>query len=363
VVAGEASADAHGAKVIERLTAKLPGTKIFGLGGEKLEAAGLEPVADSAALNVVGISEALRGLKRIKGIFDTVMEQACSRRPGVALLMDLPDFNLRLAKRLHRASIPVVYYIAPQAWAWRRRRVRSLRKWVRRLAVVFPFERQFFEKYRVPVEYVGHPLTEESRPVPEPVANRVAIVPGSRPREIERLLPALAQAARILLQENRDLQFVLPLAPGLDASRVNQILDTANVKVEVISGGASRALAGSRLGLVTSGTATLEAALASVPMVVVYRVSRTTYALVRSMYRLQHACIVNILAGRGLVPELLQGKVRPENIADSARPLLIDGPDREQTIEGLRQVTAELGAGQPSERVAQILGEILRDGQ
>ncbi len=361
VVAGEASADAHGAKVIERMRADVSGVCFFGLGGEKLQAAGLEPVADSSALSVVGISEALRSLARIRRIYKTVLEHAQKRQPDVALLMDLPDFNLRLAKRLFRMGIPVVYYIAPQAWAWRRGRVRKLRKWVRKLAVVFPFEQEFFERFQVPVEYVGHPLCEDSEPLPETPAGRVAIVPGSRPREIERLLPALAGAARILWEERPELKFVLPLAPGLDPEMVQHLLDQAGVQAELVRGGATRALQGSILALVTSGTATLEAALAGVPMVVVYRVSRTTYALVRSMSRLQHASIVNILAGRGLVPELLQGRVRPEAIAASARRLLNDGTAREQTIAGLLQVKSDLGTGQPSVQVARMLLDILAE--
>jgi lipid-A-disaccharide synthase len=363
VVAGEASADAHGARVIDRLKQQLSGVECFGLGRERLEAAGLSAVADSDVLRVVGISEALRGLSKIRRVFRRVMEEVERRRPSAALLIDLPDFNLRLAKKLKKRGVPVAYYIAPQAWAWRKGRVRQLRRRVQKLCVVFPFEAEFFNNYGVPAEFVGHPLTEEQLPQKQPRPDRVAIVPGSRPREIERLLPALAGAARILKDENPDLEFVLPLAAGIDKSRVVELLHAAGVEAELVPGGALAAVPGCRLALAASGTATLECALVSVPMVVVYRVSRTTYLLVRPIYRLPYVCIVNILAGRRLVPELLQGRANAESIAQAAQPLLQDGPERNKMLTGLREVAQSLKSSRrPSERVAAVLAGLLGGG-
>jgi lipid-A-disaccharide synthase len=360
VVAGEASADAHGARVVDQLGRVLPGVECFGLGRERLKAAGLSAVADADALRVVGISEALRGLSKIRGVFKTVIREVERRRPSAALLIDLPDFNLRLARRLKKLNVPVVYYVAPQAWAWRRGRVRQLRRRVHRLCVVFPFEEEFFLGHGVPAEFVGHPLTEEEFPHREERPKRVAIVPGSRPREIERLLPALAGAARILKEQAGDLEFVLPLAPGIEAGRVRAILQGAGVEAALLPGGAAGAVPGSRLALVTSGTATLESALAGVPMVVVYRVSRMTYLLVRPIYRLPHVCIVNILAGRGLVPELLQGRANAGAIARAALPRLEDGEERSRTVAGLREVVRSLGSDRrTSERVAGILAGLM----
>lgn len=360
VVAGEASADAHGARVVERLKQDLPAVECFGLGRERLAEAGLEAVADSDALRVVGISEALRGLSGIRRVYKRVLQEVDKRKPSAALLIDLPDFNLRLARKLKKRGVPVVYYVAPQAWAWRKGRVRQLRRRVHRLCVVFPFEAEFFNNYGVPTEFVGHPLTEDDLPAGEPRPNRVAIAPGSRPREIERLLPALAGAARILKDQNPDLQFVLPLAAGISRERVGDLLATAGVKAELVSGGAPAALPGSRLALAASGTATLEAALVGVPMVVVYRVSRTTYLLVRPIYRLPHVCIVNILAGRQVVPELLQGRANPQEIALAAQPLLEDGPQREEMLAGLREAARSLKSDRrPSERVAAVVGGLL----
>ncbi len=363
VVAGEASADAHGARVVERLRRKLPGVECFGLGRERLEAAGLSAVADSDALRVVGISEALRGLPKIRRVFGRVLDEVRNRQPSAALLIDLPDFNLRLARRLNKLDVPVVYYVAPQAWAWRRGRVRQLRRRVHKLCVVFPFEAEFFEKNGVAAEFVGHPLTEDGLPPGEDRPNRVAIVPGSRPREIERLLPAFAGAARILKEQVPDLEFVLPQAPGIEAGRVRELLSRAGVEAALVPGGALRALPGSRLALVASGTATLESALAGVPMVVAYRVSRMTYLMVRPIFRLPYVCIVNILAKRRLVPELLQGRAKAEAVARAALPLLEDGKERTGMLLGLREVAASLQSDRrPSERVAGILAGLLEGG-
>jgi len=257
----------------------------------------------------------------------------------------------------------VVYYVAPQAWAWRRGRVRQLRRRVHKLCVVFPFEAEFFKNHGVEAEFVGHPLTEDGFTPGEDRPNKVAIVPGSRPQEIERLLPALAGAARILKEKVPDLEFVLPLAPGIETKRVQELLGAAGVEAALVPGGALCALTGSRLALLGSGTATLEAALAGVPMVVVYRVSRMTYLLVRPIFRLPYFCIVNILAKRRLVPELLQGRVQAQAIARAALPLLEDSEERTGMLTGLREVAQSLQSDRrPSERVAGILAGLI-DGK
>ena len=315
IVAGEASADAHGAKVLECLLKKLPNLKCFGIGGERLKAAGLEIIADPAALNVVGISEVFKGLGRIRKVFTTIQAEVAIRKPAVAMLIDLPDFNLRLAKKLKRAGVAVVYYIAPQAWAWRKGRVRQIRRRVDKLCVVFPFEEPFFNSHAIEVEFVGHPSCEERVEQAQPDDNKVVLLPGSRSREIQRLLPAIAGAAEVLAKGNPDLHFVLPLAANLDRQLVEQQLKKTRVEIELTNASAREVLAGARLAIAASGTVTLEAALAGVPMVVVYRVSRITYAMVRPIYRLKNICIVNILAGHELVPELLQRRVQAQTIA------------------------------------------------
>ncbi|MBN2495463.1 MAG: lipid-A-disaccharide synthase [Deltaproteobacteria bacterium] len=359
VVAGEASGDLHGAEVLRELAARSPGARFFGLGGERMQARGLERIGGSGPLNVVGLTEVLRGLAAIRRLRDRLLEELDGRRTAAALLIDLPGFNLHLARCLKARAIPVVYYIAPQAWAWRRGRVRKIRRRVDRLCAIFPFEEAFFARHGVAVEYVGHPLTERARDRAAEAPRRVAIVPGSRPREIERLLPPLAAAARLLAGRLGPLDFRLPLAPGIDRGRVEGVLDAAGIRAEIVTGGAARALEGARLGLVCSGTAALEAALCGVPSVVVYRVSALSYAAVRPFFRLPHVCIVNILAGEALLPELLQSAVRPERIADEAAALFDDGERRARCLAGMREVTAGLGQGRPSARVAEILAGYL----
>jgi lipid-A-disaccharide synthase len=415
VVAGEASADAHGAKIVAHLKKNFHNLDCFGIGGTHLVEAGLSPVADGSALSVVGISEAIRGLKKIRHVFSSIVDEVERRRPAVALLIDLPDFNLRLAKKLKKRGIAVVYYIAPQAWAWRKGRVRQIRRRVDKLCAVFPFEEEFFKKHRVEVEFVGHPLLEEKfedskadqycsqrtdgpyerkasgrvhphpprsdrHEYPSPASGRgvirhksnvrgeggevssqmkVALVPGSRRRELERLLPPMIEAARILKQSYPELSFVLPVAAGLDSNWVAGFLKSAEVDVQLVSGSAPAALSSARLALIGSGTATLEAALAGVPMVVVYKVSKTTYALVRPIFQLEHICIVNILAQRRIVPELIQGRVTAQNIVDQALPLMSDSLPRKKMIAELAQVKKGLGAKSPSERVANIISQLL----
>ena len=328
------------------------------MGGVHLVGAGLRQVADPAALNVVGISEALGGLWRIRGVYRALLDEVEAKKPGAALLLDLPDFNLRLARALKQRGVPVLYYIAPQAWAWRKGRVKQLRARVRKLCVVFPFEETFFREHGVAAEFVGHPLTEEPIPAVPPVA-RVALVPGSRSREVERLLPAMAGAAARLRQRLGPLEFVLPIAPTIQEEQVRGILAQAGIQARLVRGGAMEAFRGARLGLVASGTASLEGALAGVPMVVMYRVSQFTYAIARTLSHLSHVCIVNILAGREVVPELLQGAVTPEGIADRAVGLYQEGPARVSALSDLARVKASLGEGNPSGRVSEILDNIL----
>jgi lipid-A-disaccharide synthase len=296
-------------------------------------------------------------------VFKTLLAETRKRKPAVALLMDLPDFNLRLAKHLKRRGVPVVYYLAPQAWAWRKGRVRQIRRRVDRLCVVFPFEESFFSAYGIPVEFVGHPLKEEAPLPKEPDTKKVVLLPGSRPREIQRLLEPIARAALFLQREHPDLTFVLPLAPGLDKNWIEKELGRMGLAAGVSSESASKVLQGARLALAASGTVTLEAALAGVPMVVVYKVSRLTYLLVRPFFQLPFVCIVNILAGRLLVPELLQGRVRAESIGKEALVLLRDDSRREEVITGFREIARSLGGRRPSVRVAEILSGYIGENE
>ncbi|HOX45256.1 MAG TPA: lipid-A-disaccharide synthase [Myxococcota bacterium] len=367
LVAGESSGDAHAAPVLARLRARWPGLECFGLGGAALRREGLEPLAEAEVLNVVGLSEILGRLGRVWRLRRRLLAEVERRRPRVALLVDLPGFNLNLAAHLRRRGVRVVQYVAPQAWAWREGRVAKLRARVDRLCVIFPFEADYFARRGLAAEFVGHPLLERFAQAP-PVAPAgagarpvLALVPGSRPLEVARLLPALARAARLLQAEQPGLRVVLPLAPRIDAGHVRALLAEAGLEAELLHADASRALAGARLGLVASGTAVLEGALCGVPMVVVYRVSWLSRLLARWLVRVPTFAIVNLLAGRRVVPELLQGEVRPARIAAEARALWAEGPERSAALAGLAEVARGLGQQQPSARVAAAVAELLEE--
>jgi len=365
VVAGEASGDAHAAPVLARLRAELPDLECFGLGGEALRREGLEAIAEAEVLNVVGLSEVLGRLGRVLRLRRRLLEEVERRRPRAALLVDLPGFNLNLAAHLKRRGVRVVQYVAPQAWAWRPGRAAKLRARVDRLCVIFPFEQDFFRRFGVATEWVGHPLLERREgagglaPDAPDGAPTLALVPGSRPLEVARLLPPLAAAARLLQQEVPGLRVVLPLAPRVDEGRVRAALAAAGLEAELVRADASRAFRGARLGLVTSGTAVLEGALLGVPMVVVYRVSWLTRLLMRWLARVPHFAIVNLLAGRPVVPELLQAEVRPERIAALARGLWQEGEPRRAALAGLAEVARGLGDRRPAARVAAAVAELL----
>ncbi len=357
VVAGDASADRYGAGVIERL-AQAGGLATFGVGGARMQAAGLEKIGDARAISVVGISEAARGLLAARRLLKSLVQEAKRRRPAVALLMDLPDFNLPLARRLKKLGVPVVYYVAPQAWAWRRGRVRKLRRRVERLCVILPFEEEFFRRRGVAAEYVGHPLTEQPLPAADPRPQRVLLLPGSRRREVERLAGPMLGAARLLKKNHPELRFILPLAEGVEPSWLGRHLAEAGETVEIDRRGAAACLPGARLALAASGTVTLEAALAGVPLVVTYRLSRLSYLIVRSLVRVDRVCLVNLLLGRSVVPELLQGKARPHLLAAAAERLLADGPERQAVLQAYRELASLLGGRRPAERVAEVIGEL-----
>ncbi len=369
VVAGEASGDLHGARLIEALRELAPGPGLdtletFGLGGAEMRRAGCATVADSAEISVVGITEALRVLGRARQIFAALLAEVDRRPPRAAVLIDFPEFNLRLARQLKRRGIPVLYYISPQVWAWRRRRVKTIARVVDRMLVLFPFEVGFYRGAGVPAVHVGHPLVDEvpelpslwDRAAPDGEAGgegpyRLALLPGSRRSEVEALLPAMLGAARLLAAE-LPVQVRLILAPTVPRELVEEAIELAGLPVEVVAEDRFRAIADSHLALCASGTATLEVGLLGTPMIVVYRLAAWTYLLGRMLVRLPYISLVNLVLGRPAVPELIQGEARPERIAAAARDLLSDPAAvvRMRRAEG--ELRGRLGEGGASRRAA-----------
>ena len=364
IVAGEASADLHAARALEELVRLRPGLHAFGGGGARLRAAGLEAIAPAEDVSVMGIAEVLPRIPRILGILRALARAAAERRPRAALLVDLPDFNLRLAAKLKKLGIPVVYYVSPTIWAWRQGRARKIAKVVDRMLCILPFEEGFYEGTGVSARFVGHPLAERPQPSP-PERYRdelglarsrttVALLPGSRPSELRRIFPAMLAAAERIRAVRPDVQFVVPVAPTLTRETFEPYLAThRTVEVKLVDGHTEEVVGASDAALVKSGTSTLETALMLRPMVVVYKLSWLSYLVGRLLVRLAHFALVNILAGRGLVPELLQREASPERMAAEVERLLGDGAAREEQLRGLREVRASLGEPGAARRVAE----------
>ena len=371
IVAGEASADLHAARVLEELRRLRPGVRAFGVGGRRLREAGLEVIAPAEAISVMGLAEVIPAIPRILGILRRLASEAEARRPRAALLVDLPDFNLRLAAKLKKLGVKVVYYVSPQIWAWRQGRARKIARIVDRMLCILPFEEKFYEGTGVSARFVGHPLAERPRPAPPREYRRalglaearttIALVPGSRPSELRRIFPPMLEAAERLRARHPDAQFVVPVAPTLTHEAVEPFLaGHRTLEVKLVDGRAEEVVGASDAALVKSGTSTLEAALMVRPMVVVYRLAWLSYLVGRLLVRIAHFSLVNILAGRRLVPELLQREASPERMASELEKLLDDPAVREAQLEGLRAVRASLGApGAPlrvAEEVAAAMG-------
>jgi lipid-A-disaccharide synthase len=370
IVAGEASADLHASRALEELAKLRPGVRAFGVGGPRLRAAGLEALAPAEDISVMGLAEVLPRIPRILSILRALARAARERRPRAALLVDLPDFNLRLAAKLKKLGIPVVYYVSPTIWAWRRGRAKRIAKVVDRMLCILPFEERFYEGTGVSARFVGHPLAERPPPAPPELyreglglgASRttVALVPGSRSSELARIFPAMLDAAERIRAVRPDAQFVVPIAPTLARAEVESYLASRQaLEVTLVDGRTEEVVGASDAALVKSGTSTLEAALMLRPIVVVYKLSWLTYLVGRLLVRIAHFALVNILAGRGLVPELLQREASPERMAAEIERLLGDRGAREAQLEGMREVRASLGEPGAARRVAEEVARVM----
>lgn len=373
VVAGEASGDLHGARVIEALRTRTPDARFVGMGGPLMQAAGLRPLYDARDISVMGFVEVLPKLFRILSILRGLARAARELRPVAAILCDLPDFNLRLAKKLKQVGIPVTCYIAPMAWAWRPSRVKTLRRFVDRLLVIYPFEQPWFRARGVDAEYVGNPLLEEGHLASPPsrAAARealqlkpddqvIALLPGSRRNEILRVLPSMLAGVALLRAKEPSLRFVLPIAPSLERALVEALVQAANVPVQLVDGRAPEVLAACDTALVCSGTATLETALCERPMVVVFRANPLSLWLARKLVRIPWAALPNVLSERFIVPELLGGDCTPEAIARELAAILHDGPARRAQLQALSSLRAQLGGPGASAKVAARVLELAK---
>jgi lipid-A-disaccharide synthase len=370
VSCGEPSGDLYAGDLVRHLRGHSGALDVFGLGGDRLEEAGGRLVAHVRDLAVVGLLEVLKHLRRLRIVFRSVLAEVDRGRPAVAVLVDYAEFNLRLALELKRRGVPVVYYVSPQVWAWRRGRIRAIRERVTRMVVIFPFEEPLYREAGVPVTFVGHPLVDLARPAGDgpaflasqgldPARPVLAVLPGSRPQEVAHNLPPIAGALRLLRGRRATLQFALAVAPSLDP-RLLDGEDLDGLPVTRVAGRTHALLGASSVGIVASGTATVEAALMDLPSVVVYRLSPLTYALGRPFVRVPHYAMANLIAGREVFKELIQRDFRPEMVAGEVVSLLEDPVRRSDVKRGLEGVRDRLGPPGASERAAAVVAELLR---
>ena len=356
----------YGAQLIEALRRRDPSLQFFGVGGERMRAAGCETVVDAKDLAVVGITEILNHLPKIYGLFHKLIATADASRPDLAIVIDSPAFNWRVARQMHKRGLPVVYYVCPQFWAWRQGRVRLLRKYVDKALVIFPFEEKFYRDRGVDAQFVGHPLADLALPQisRQEYASQlgldahkmwITLMPGSRVKEVRMNLPTMLESATRL---DAEYEFLLPVAPTLDRGWLEGLM--GSVPCVRLVPDALPALAHSRAGIVASGTATVEAALMGTPFVMVYRVSPLTYLLGRSRVKVPYFAMVNLIAGRRVVPELVQQDFTAANVAAEVVKILSDGPARQTMIAGLAEVKASLrGAPDTLPAAEQAAGTIM----
>jgi lipid-A-disaccharide synthase len=371
IVAGEASGDMYGARLVAALRNLAPGITFFGIGGPKMEEAEVRILYRVSQLAVVGMTEVLPKMRFIRQALNELKDALKDSPPNLLILIDYPGFNLNLAKKAHDLGIPVLYYIPPQVWAWRERRVKKIAKRVDRVAVILPFEKEFYSRYGIRVEYVGHPLLDglEERGSSEQVrghlgfgADRfpvVGLLPGSRNEEIIRHMPPMIGAAEIIARTYPDLRCLLPLASTVSEEIVKPYLEDVKFDVSIRSADTKKVLGGCDLALIASGTATLEAAITGTPMVILYKVSFLTYLISKLLAKVTHIGLVNLVAGGEIVPELIQRDATDSRLAEEGLRILEDEAIREDMKANLRMVRDQLGQGGASERTAAIAGEMM----
>ncbi len=383
ISAGEASGEAYGAQLIGALRERVPDAAFFGLGGEAMATAECDNVIATRDISVVGLAEVVSHLPKIYAAFRRLLRVVDERRPVAAVLIDSPDFNFRLARALHRRGIPVFHYVSPQLWAWRPGRIELVRRYVRKMLVIFPFEEPWYRERGIDATYVGHPLAD----VPPPAITReefaqrhgldarkpwIALLPGSRRKEVSFNLPAMQLAARRL---GGEYEYIVPVASTLEQTWVASHADRSYLtpgpepspvgpaRFHYIPNQAAASLHHARAAVVASGTATVEAALAGTPLVMVYRVSPVTWTFGRRLVKVPHYGMVNLIAGREVVPELVQHNFTAANVLNRLREILADGPARERMLADLAEVRQKLhppANGTAAQRAAAIIVAALR---
>lgn len=366
IVAGEASGDMHGANLVKEILKIDPGIRFFGIGGDMMKEAGVKISHHAREMAIVGIFEVINKLSLIRKAMKDMVELMDTVKPDAVILIDYPDFNLRVAKKAKDRGIKVIYYISPQVWAWRKGRVKTISRVVDKMLVVFPFEVPVYRDAGVDVEFVGHPLMD-AVPVGQDrkSARRelcfgeddtvIGLLPGSRKKEVEYLLPEMLQAARLIAKKVGGARFAVPVANTLDTGYIKGFIEGSGIDVQLFSGKTYSVMAASDILLIASGTATLEAAIAGTPMVVTYRMMPLTYMIGKRLVHLEHGSLPNIVAGKGIVPELIQGDATGEKMAEEVLNILNDKGRTEDMRRELKGVREALGAPGASRRAAEVV--------
>jgi len=374
LVAGETSGDLHGAHLVEAIHQIDPEVQFLGVGGEHLARKGMKILYHSQSLAVVGITEVLFKLRTILKALKGLKEALDQEKPNLIVLIDFPDFNLRLAKIARQKGIPVLYYISPQVWAWRHGRVKLIAERVKKMVVFFPFEVPLYKAAGVDVEWVGHPLVDIVKPALskeeafrkfglDPKRRTVGLLPGSRTHEVERFLPPLLASAHLLQKEIPDLQFVIPLAPGFTEETLSPWMRNSPAPLKFIQGWTYDVMNICELLILASGTATLEGAILGKPMIIIYKGSLLSYWIVRAMIQVNHIGLVNLVAGKGIAPELIQKDVNPKRIAEEGLRILKDSVLQQEMVESLKEVRQRLGNPGAAQRAARIVMSLLQTGE
>jgi len=375
IVAGEASGDLHAAKLVDALRASAGGSSLefFGAAGERMRRAGVEPIVKADELSIVGLPEIGRALPMFLRAFRDLKEAATTRRPDVVVLVDFPEFNLKLARTLSRRGLKIVYYISPQLWAWRKYRIRSIRNYVDLLISILPFERDWYAKHRVThVEYVGSPLAREVHPSRDketfcqvhgldPSRPIIALLPGSRHKEIVRIMPVMLETAVMISERDGASQFVVAAGSDKNAVDINDAVGSAGQlpkNLITVVGETFDALNAADAAAVTSGTATLETAIIGTPMAVVYKSSALNYKLLRPLIDVEHFGLVNLIAGERVAKELIQDEFTPDSLAAEIERLLEPGENKNMR-ERLRETSEKLGHGGASRRAGELILKLI----
>jgi lipid-A-disaccharide synthase len=371
IIAGEASGDLYGARLVLAMKRVAPDMRFFGLGGPEMEKVGVRVLFQLSAMAVVGMTEIIPRIGYILRALRELTTSLGSSHPDLLILIDYPGFNLNLAKKARVLGIPVLYYIPPQVWAWWRGRVRKIARRVDRVAVILPFEEEFYQRFGLPVEYVGHPLMDLPLPGGSKKMIReglginhekgpiLGLLPGSRAEEVARMMPAMIGAAEIISRHYPRLHCILPLASTVREDVVRPYVENATIDVTIGRSDTKELLKIADVALVASGTATLEAAIMETPMIIAYKVSPLSYILGRFLAKVSHIGLVNLIAGRTIVPELIQGEATAFRLAEEALAILKNNGLRAEMKGQLRSIREQLGQGGASRKAASIAGEMM----